>query len=909
MSLKKFFFILALAFALFLSLSYIYTHSKEIRESFNAFENNKNIPSALKTFTGNLFRDFENIAFDIERKKISKEELPILEIYMSNAALRKIETKRKKTLEKPKPILLSDDSDWVKATIVTDNGKEKRKVKTYLRLKGDWGDHLEEPKKLSFRIKVRGKEYIFGMKKLSIQHPKTRNYHHEAMILWMMRKNGVLAPRYFLTDVRINGYKIGIMALEEHFSKELVESQDRREGPILAIDEDVIWKQRDLNYNVSKVDLKKHNLHPDWVINIFNDYPVKEFKQPKYIKGTIKTNNTIKAQSLLRDYIDEKLPPYKVFDYKSMSMWWILENIWGAYHGIYYQNKRFYFNPITSLLEPVAFDNIPNPFYVDPKLDTSKNFFNFRKDDKFLKECIKSLKKLENEFYDPKFIKEYENLQQRWLYLMSIDGMNYKKVDIQTLRENLRIFIKYLYENYDSFKKENYRTHYKNDGIWGVGGYEKLGVPLASHIRAFAFLKESDILLEIKNQTTNPIKIENICYIDKKGNKKIITNSPFTLNPFKKDKKIHIITKRFIKNPAFPNKYRIKIDYRYKNKKFSTFAPLQFRDHYFGFSDFFLYAEKNHINIDKKNKRVIFKEGNYTIDKNYVLKDGWSVLFEEGVNIEFKNGALLKIEGSLMSLGSALKPVIVKIKTDPSFKDMGSWGGIFVLRGDKKSKIIHTVFKGERGIYLKNRQDYYGITGCISFYESEVDIKKSEFLDMQCEDALNIVRSSFKIEDIMIKGSHADAFDSDFSKGEIKKSKFIDIGNDGIDVSGTDIKVIGASFRNITDKAVSVGEKSTLFASGLDIQNSSSGVVSKDLSRARIENSFFKNISGSALLTFIKKEEYGAAFIECKKCRFENVRFKTSNQAKSTIIIDGKRTKESKFTKKQLEEAGYVIAK
>ncbi len=908
MDIKKFLLPILLSISLFWGGYYLYYHPKVVQKVLVSLEKNENVPDFLKSFVINLFRDVENLSFDIKRENISKKELPVIEIFMSNGALKKIEKKRLETLDKKRPILITDDSDWVKATIIVDNGKKREKVKASLRLKGDWGDHLADPKKLSFRIKVKGDGYIFGMKKLSIQHPKTRNYQYEALILDMMRKNGILSPRYFLVDVRVNGYKIGLMALEEHFSKELVESQDRRDAPILAIDEDVIWKQRDINYNVCDSNMTKYKINPDWTINIFNDYPIKEFKNPPFIKGTIPTNNSIRAISLLRDYLDERISADKVFDYRSYAKWWIIENIWGAYHGIYYQNKRFYFNPIISKFEPVAFDNIPKPFYIDPKLDNSKYFFNFAHDKRFWQEVIKALREIENQLYNNEFVKEFNVLQDKWLFLMGIEDMHYKKVPIERIRYNLNLFVKYLYDNYESFRKREFRIYHKDDNIGAVGRYEKLGIPLASHIRAFAFLQNGDILLEIKNQTTNPIKIDKIYYTDKKGHRFYLKKDPFTILPYKKGENRHIVSLTFPKNPNFPNRYQIKIEYEYKSSPFIKEAILQFREHDFGFKDFFEYAkDKENIEVDKENKRVVFKKGDYEIEESLFLDGDWEVVFEKGVSIVLKNGALFKIKGSLKSLGNKEEPILIKIETNTHFKDMGSWGGIFVLRGERKSFIKDTHFMGQKGVNLKNRQDYYGITGCVSFYESEVKIENSKFIDMQCEDALNIVRSSFDIENLFIKGSRADAFDSDFSKGEIRDSKFEDIGNDGIDVSGTFVKVKNVYFKNISDKAISVGEKSTLYGKDLFVENATSGVVSKDLSKAFVENVVLKNIRGSALLAFIKKEEYGSAFIECKKCKFENVKYKASPQIGSTIIVNKKSVKGMKFTRRQLEEAGLVV--
>ena len=52
---------------------------------------------------------------------------------------------------------------------------------------------------------------------------KTALFFAEILFNETIRHYGGLAPKYFFVDVVINGNNIGIMAVEEHFSKELLE--------------------------------------------------------------------------------------------------------------------------------------------------------------------------------------------------------------------------------------------------------------------------------------------------------------------------------------------------------------------------------------------------------------------------------------------------------------------------------------------------------------------------------------------------------------------------------------------------------------------------------------------------------------------------------------------------------------
>jgi hypothetical protein len=198
------------------------------------------------------------------------------------------------------------------------------------------------------------------------------------------------------------------------------------------------------------------------------------------------------------------------------------------------------------------------------------------------------------------------------------------------------------------------------------------------------------------------------------------------------------------------------------------------------------------------------------------------------------------------------------------------------------------------------------MTGCLSFFESDVDISNSSFIDAQCEDALNIVKSDFIMNNISITGARADAFDSDFSKGFISNSLFKASGNDGIDVSGTSLFLDNINMVDIGDKAVSIGEKSNLEADTINIKGAVLGLVSKDLSNAATKNVVFEDISGTAIMTYIKKAEYGPSKLVCEDCVFMNKMSQTGAQAGTQITLNGKNILDGNLTRKQMVDSGLI---
>ena len=177
--------------------------------------------------------------------RLINNNLKKLQITLKSSTLEKITKKRNKALKSG--ILVSDDDDFVKAKVKT--GMQES-VDASIRLKGDWTDHLEHPNKWSYRIVPEGEKTLFGMRKFSIQHPKSRNYVWEWLFNKVVKDNDIIGLRYdFLNvDMKLSDtdsiIPMGIMALEESFDKILIENNRRREGLIFGFDETMVWDDR-----------------------------------------------------------------------------------------------------------------------------------------------------------------------------------------------------------------------------------------------------------------------------------------------------------------------------------------------------------------------------------------------------------------------------------------------------------------------------------------------------------------------------------------------------------------------------------------------------------------------------------------------------------------------------------------
>jgi hypothetical protein len=867
---------------------------------------------------GPIIRDAETITHGINRLDVSKDQLPVVRIYMTDGAIGKLEAKRQNVLAMPVPIHFSEKRDWVKGTVMVEFEDRKEKSKISLRLKGDWGDHLSHPTKISYRIKTRAGGYLFGMKTFSIQHPATRAYGTGPLLLEHMRQNDILAPRQKFVDVYINDISIGIMSLEEHFAKEMIEAQRRRDGPILALNEDPMWAQWNINFNTAPVDDPyRENFSGH------RDATIKDFTGKRFQRGSIPTNNQIRGQGLLRDFLGGRVVAEDSLDFDKLAKHWILTNIWGGCHSAVWHNRRYYFNPISGLLEPISFDNMafPNNFAMCVDVDVLAAFGQpgFRALVEREAVIIKA------DLQSPGFatwLSEQQTLYSKFFSFEHFENLP-NRISPDTLLKNLDNLLAEMTMQIASKKGVKSSYMYAEHGFYGdaENGFVRTepGIidekflrdqeVLSTHFTAFYYVSENSGTFEFRNLTLADIDIKSIYVEGKNNDERAVNFEPFVLESAANNPK-SVVQSVYVPDADLRKYKKFKLDYTYKGKPYTRVVEIQFKDAVSGFAANPLSAVRNLVGdsgVNETDKQVIFSKGTYDIDKSISLPKNWGVTLGAGANLNFKNGRLLKISGPLMVVGAENLPVNINITSNTDYFGMGSWGGIFVSKSAHRSKINYLRLTGTGTQNLANRQGYYGMTGCMNFYESDVDISNSQFIDAQCEDALSIAKSDFTLTNILIKGARADALDTDFSVGTITSSTFAASGNDGIDISGTTLALHDITMTNIGDKAISVGEKSVLEGDGIQIDGAVLGVVSKDLSRVSIKNVSFKGISGTALMTYIKKQEYGPSQINCQSCIFDGNMTKTGQQKNTQITLNQTVITQTKLSRQQMLSAGLLV--
>ena len=261
----------------------------------------------------------------------------------------------------------------------------------------------------------------------------------------------------------------------------------------------------------------------------------------------------------------------------------------------------------------------------------------------------------------------------------------------------------------------------------------------------------------------------------------------------------------------------------------------------------------NYFNYSKDSNSVVLKNKNTIINKKIMIPKGINVILNAGETIDLISSSSI-LSYSAFNINGEMDKMVKVISSD------STGGGIHIIQNNDSSKINYLDFSNQSSLYDTLKYNHQNLPSAFTVYGGEVTIENSDFSNLKSEDAINLFRCEFKIVNIKIENTFSDAFDADFCVGFMKNCSFINCGNDGVDISGGRLEISECEFLNIKDKAISAGEESKLKASKCTVQNSSMGIISKDLSVVEsIENKLLD--CEIAYCAFQKKGEFGPAEI------------------------------------------------
>lgn len=785
------------------------------------------------TYTFDFYEDPEPLSAPVYVNPIF-EGLPHFTIELSEKKFQKFQKKRAQALKTG--ILITEEDDVVSALL-------QYNQKSYpidVRLKGDWTDHLADDK-WSFRVHLDTEDAIMGMQKFSLHHPKARNYVGEWLFHQILADQGIISLRYDFVQLFISvntpsgkqTKNLGVYAMEEFFAKQLIEHNERRAGVLLKIDESLIWKNR---VSWAKEDLSGEQIFRAGILN-YQDFAILPFSEKSIRKDSVLFSQFLKAKTLLEGYVKDSLSFSDVFDVPLMAKYNAVCNLLGANHAMINHNLRFYYNPITARLEPVGFDanGINEQLYFS-------NFDHTNKDLEYMAAYTKAMQSLLSDDYFNKILAWPLLDEKIALIKAAFPEYTWKKEKILDLN---RMLLKSTTDPISSLTVflDDYNDKYLT---LTIENYGQLPIAIESltneNNRTIGFTDNKISILK-KEQKTISFRLDKNfqrLFVNKKKKKAGFS----LLNDLEKIK----VSYRILGN----DKIKEQAILPWPNQRANTVANDPFRSS--GNVALFSFLQ-----IDEEKKKIICKPGTWKIDQTLIIPKGY--LFEvnagSSINLSEKDAKIISFS-PVRFMGTPDFPIRI-------FSEYKKGRGILVMNTVDTSILNYCTFDN-----LANPVDVnWAVSGAVNFYNAPVRIAHTGFTNNRSEDALNIIKTSFTMDDVVFSGTRSDAFDGDFVNGTIRNALFEDLGNDAIDISGSKIQLEDIVIRRASDKGLSAGEKSIMTGKNIKIYDSEIAIASKDDSELTVSDLV---LDGNELCytAFQKKPEFGPATLEITDAVMEN---------------------------------------
>lgn len=723
--------------------------------------------------------------------KIKKNDLHILE--------------RNRTQALERGVIINDmDGEYVPAEL--EYAGKTLKVK--LRLKGHMTDHLQE-NKWSFRIKVKDNGSFMGMKRFSIQHPGTRGYIYEWIYHKLMKEQGIIALRYKFINVTVNGKNWGIYAVEENFEKELIRDNNRSPGPIIRFDPDLYW--------VNRYNMMKGQSAPDEFARYYSANPV-AYREDDVLSDSVQHFNFEKAFQLIEKVRSRNLPVHDAFDVKLLARFHAIIDLVGGQHSIDWSDIKYYYNPVTAKLEPVAYESFTSfpvrelsGMYRFVKLKPEENYKDWHtalfSDSVFFGEYIKQLEHISDKTFLDAFFKKSDVELQKNLNILNKE-FPYKQFKVQDYYNSQLMIKKMLHP------PQALRAYFDDAGngklTIRVGNIESL--PLVIHsvlVNGKALNPSSPLLLQAKQPDV---------FIDYKTVGFNFPGNFIWKDSFKQNIKLiySILGSSVIRQQKV-------LSYRYPDISFTNNS-----EKYSNFNKFnFLYVNNN-------NKTIIVKPGHHVLKETLIIPEGYSLLAGPGVRIDLKNESKIISTSPVFFSGTEENPVVIE-SSDLT-------GGISILNSITASKFIYTKFIGLN----KSNTDNIN-AGSITINNSEVIFKNCNFFNFRSNIAISTSYSVYSCSGCLFQNAKDTVFQAFYSKGAVSNTVFENCAN-AMNVKAGFLYLKNVYCNGICNYGIDAQAGAEIKADHLTIKNSSGAVCINNNSKVILKNIKMENLRKGFLI-------------------------------------------------------------
>jgi hypothetical protein len=584
--------------------------------------------------------------------------------------------------------------------------------------------------------------------------------------------------------------------------------------------------------------------------------------------------------------VDGVLPASDVFDEKLLGRFLALSEVWGSIHAVRWHNLRLYYNPVDRELEPIGFDANLQAHHIDRNLllENEPICHAFLADPRVRSEFASALQRLTAQVLDGTLIRRWQDREEEYLHILNREYPIRTAIDFDPI-----------------IRRAEALQAVSVDALFGFGNalhtaesrYPEVVQARLIRTTAGHYLELANLLPVEASVGEIRVQPENITLPD------TLVLEPTPLGglparhrvelPLPSGDPLLFSVEGIVSIAGQDRPYRFTAE-PYPEAAISPSVPNPTIGETLAGHDL--------LTFDAASGMFHAGPGDLVIDHPLILPRDTGLRIEAGTTLRFGPDTPVLVRGPVVMNGTADQPVVLK----PSGTAEDGWPGILVLGDGAVSSLAWVQIENTTGFRLGG----WAMTGGMTFHDSRVDLDHVSFRGTAAEDALNTIRSRFTLNACDFADTRSDAFDGDFSDGTISGGSVERVGGDGIDFSGSDIKVEGTVFREIRDKAVSVGEASTLDANNIRIENAGTGVVSKDRSTTTLRDCTMTGIVHVGMMAYVKKPEYGPAELVADQVTVSGAGETALAQTGSRVVVDGREIPAEDLDVDALYEQGYM---
>ncbi|HEX6882631.1 MAG TPA: right-handed parallel beta-helix repeat-containing protein [Planctomycetota bacterium] len=807
-------------------------------------------------------------------------------------------------------ILTQTEADTVPAEVRFDGGTHAAMI----RLKGDWIDHVEG-ERWSYRIRLDATSFL-GMREFSIQAPATRGYLWEWLVHQAARREGVLVPRSTFLNVVQNGHALGVYFLEEHFEKELLESQGRREGPIVVWDEGTLWSTLLEEGNVPAKGVEAlesagtEGAHTAAVAEI-RAFGLKRLSSieslSRHLQAALDELRGLRALALTDQPATERARAFqaleelrgrtleRLVDVDRLGCAHALLSLFQSEHGLAWHNQRWYHDPVQARLEPVLFDcAAQDPGGRDPVPWRATDLTAaFSKSPAYQARIFHHLGRfLRSDWLDELFTAVAADLAR---FEAAIAGSEELPPGHSSgeMKQRLRAQVVWLRKAALPEDGVNFECAYQLVDPAANAGKGWLDVRAWSTTRAPVVLEG----FQFSNGSTTaaagtlagPVRGALV----RGASVMLPVDGTVALFRIPMDERlanleaVEKVTRAIRAQIRDPEALDLDVRARHRlaaaeevHEELLSFRRALPEDPWGGrpAAPGLEEALERHpfLRFDPVAYELQVPAGTWDVAGDLVLPSGIPLALGAGTTLRFAPGAVLLADAPLRFTGVPGRPVVLEPQTT------APWAGVVVLGAEGRSLWSDVVVRATtfaiRGGWAQ--------TGAVTFYRSPVTMERVHFDGTEAEDALNVFGTDLALTEVVISGARSDSFDGDFVTGTFERCEFRDGQADGLDVSGADVLVRDCTFLRLGDKGCSIGERSRARIEGGRAEDVAVGVASKDASEVEVTGLAI-TARHYGLATFVKKPEYGPARLVARDCTITAALGAAIAQTGCVLEVDG----------------------